>query len=559
MNVGRALDKAIGLLAPLWAARRLHARATLDQISEYTSGSTTGGYDAGRYTRWTKHRTGSTANENEIPRQQLAQLRQSSWDLFRNNGHARKICRSLRAKVVWRVIRPESQASLPDGSPHLEFRERAEALWKALSTRLDYRGRPGEGGQTISDLGGVALLNVILAGGVLYRFRYDDADPQDVRLSSYMVPPVRVQLIHNARLNGSIEKYGANAVHGGIEVDKDGRRVAYHILGDPLIHGRRGAAIGDESQRVLADQIRHLYIGDDVDQLRGVPWFASALLKLRDVGDYEFNELQAAAMAACIVLGYRRSSGQSNFGVTPNTDWDLTDADGNPITDIRPGMLLDLGANGQLDGFNPQRPNTNAVEFITHELRSAAAGLPGIKSSTITGDYRRASFASERAADNDTWPEIEILQDWFAAGFSQPIYEQVVVEGVAFGWFDQVKDFSAGDFVARRDNYLEATWNGPVPRSINPRDDADAATLRVAGGTSSPQIEASLLGRSSEDILRDIAEFLDLAKQLKLPKQLIDNMLGIEPTAVVAAQVKDDTNEEPDSHAGRAEATSNEG
>jgi len=454
--------------------------------------------------------------------------------------------------VIGRTLQPKSQAVTADGKPDLKFRAAAEALWKAAASRIDFRGRPGQGGQTVSDLAGVALLNVILSGGILYRFRYDSGDKTSQgsrsRGGRRQMPPIRVQLIHNNRLDESVERYGTNDVFFGIELNADDQRVAYHLHESALYSQRRNSL---QSKRVLADDVGHLFVGDDADQLRGVPWFSTALLKLRDVGDYEFNELQAAAMAACVVLGYRRSAGHGDFGVQPNEEWDLTDADGNPITDIRPGMLVDLGATGQLDGFNPQRPNTNAVEFLTHQLRSVASGVPGIKSSTIIGDYRRASFASERAADNDTWPEIEVLQDWFSSGFSQPIYERLVVEGVQSGWFDDVPGFKIEEFEARQEQYLSTSWNGPVPRSINPVDDAKAATLRVSGATSSPQREAALTGTGScEDNLKDVSEFIAMCGKLKIPEVLMYQMLGIEQQVVqedIGEPVEPATDDDPDS------------
>src|SRR6185436_17716977 len=101
--------------------------------------------------------------------------------------------------------------------------------------------------------------------------------------------------------------------------------------------------------------------------------------------------------------------------------------------------------------------------------------------------------SSERSADNDAWPELEEIQDWFACGFYQPIYEEVITAAVTAGLFDDVKGFSTADFAERKRDYLNTHWQGPVPRSINPKDDADAARQRVRNATSSPQIEAASL------------------------------------------------------------------
>lgn len=527
MSVGTLLDRMIGVFAPRLAlsraaARRLYARATLEEMEKYTGGQ--GGYEAGRRTRFTQGRSGSSLTENQISRAQLSQLRNMSWECYRNNSHARKICRAIESRTLGRDPHPQSMAVLADGSPNLAFRARAEELWRAASSGLDVRGRPGEGGLCYADLARVALRGVILSGEVLYRFiRPEKRLPTGAaRLST--PPPLSIQLIRAERLDESLHTNEATQaeIHHGIEVDEAGRRKQYWIQPSTL-----STITANESVPVSAEEIRHLFVQEDVDQLRGVPWFAPALFKLRDIGDYEFHELQAAAMAACVVLGYRKSSGQTGFGVDPPSDWDVTDPNGNPITSLQPGMLMNLGATGEIDSFNPQRPNSNAVEFLGHELRAASTGLPGLKGSLLTADYRQSSFASERAAENEAWPEVEILQDWFAAGFSQPIYDQLVILAVQTGWFEGTENFTAEDFVLRRDDYLRAQWQGPTPRSINPVDDAEAAAARVRAGISSPYMEASKVGVNLSQVLEDNARFVQEAEAAGMSEDFIQQVLGI--------------------------------
>ena len=515
--IGRALDSFIGIFSPLAAARRMHARATMAQMQAYTGGQS--GYQAGKLNRLTKAWAAARSNENAQPRTDIARLRALSWDLYRNNPQAKKICRSLESKVIGRGLKPQSQAVNEDGTPNVPFRTRAHELWRALHERLDYRGKPGSGGQDFTELSKLALRSVILGGEVLYRFR-----PQEKQKDS--LPAVKIQLIHADRLADQIQEVPGGMVYFGIQLDANEQRVAYHIFpyhpSDP-----RGQS-AQSAQPVAASEMGHLYIAEDIDQLRGTPWFSAALLKMREASDYEFNELKAAAVSACVVLGYRRSAGQTQFGVNQPDDWDLTDADGNAITAIQPGMLLDLGKTGEIQGFNPQRPNTAMGEFMGHMLRSQATAVPGVKGSTLTGDFRQSSFSSERSADNDVWPELEGLQDWFAGSFCQPIYERVVSAAVAAGWFDEVEGFDAGDFLARRDEYIRCEWKGPVARSINPKDDAEASRRRVQNGQSTPQKEIAAAGGNWQENIMQVAEFIEFCGEQEIPESLVAQMLGID-------------------------------
>ena len=531
------LDKAIAVVAPGWAVSRAAARATLQQIQGLAGGK--GGYLAGKVNRYTAGRIPRSSKEHSIPSDEIVRLRAESWDLWRNNTYARKIVRSLESKVIGRGMSPESQAVNPDKSPNTEFRARAKELWEAIQSGFDLRGLPGKGGLTFSGLQRLALRATILSGDTLTRLV---PISQDEQFQRDLPIPIALQMIDAARLAEYSEpvvgETQANAIiYRGIELDENGKRLAYWISSYPP--GAVSSTYGSAS-RIPAEQIQHLFVEDDIDQIRGVPWFAPALLQIRDTGDLQYNVLKASAMAACIVLGYRKPSGAAKFGL--NSDGannsssadgtDLTDSDGNAITKIQPGMFVNLGKDGALEGFSPNQPNMNAEAFIQHMLRGTAASFPGVKSSTVTGDYRNSSFSSERSADNDTWPEIQAVQDWFSTSFCQPIYEAVIRAGVLSGWFDGI--VSIADFTASPGMYTRAKWQGPVCSSINPIDDVNAAGLRMKFGLSSLQQECSKLNVSWLDTLNDIAELYETADEKELPQEVVNNILGVTSQDVIA-------------------------
>lgn len=533
------IDRAIAVISPSWALSRVQARASMQQIDAFSG--VNGPYAAADLRPG--RRPAAMVKENAVPRERLNRIRGDSWDLYRDNGYARKIVRSLESKIIGQGMLPESLATNEDGSPAVEFRARAKRLWMSIQSGFDFRGLPGRGGQTFAGLQRLALRSCVLSGNTLYRLVPVDVSEQQQR----DIPiPLTLQMIDAARLADSVNATigtipEENAVYHGIEFNKlTGKRVAYWI--GTFEPGAITPTFG-EAVRVPAEQIGHLYIEDDIDQMFGTPWFAASLLGMRDTGDLQYNTVKASASAACLVVGYRKPTGASRFGLNASSEYsptsadgsDLTDEDGNMITKIQPNMFVNLGRDGELNMLSPNQPNTNVEAFIQHMLRGTAASLPGIKGSTVTGDYRNSSFSSERSADNDCWPEIQALQEWFSTSFCQPIFEAVVRAGVLSGYFENV--INADEFQANPGRYLESKWQGPVQLSINPVDDINAAALAMHHGLSSLQMECAKRNINWRDVVKDNVEVRAAAEEAKLPQEFINNIYGVDAQDVIAQNI----------------------
>jgi len=542
------LDAVIGWISPEWGAERLRARATMAQINAFTNSK--GGYQAAKLNRFNRHRIAVESKENAQPAVDIDRLVWDSWRLYRNNTYARKIVSSIQSKVIGAGMQPESSATNPDGSPNEKFRQRSKQLWSSIQSGFDFRGKPGKGGLTFPGLQRLALKMVILSGHVLFRLVPMQAAEQIAR----DIPvPLTLQLIDGGRL-AKDEDVPANQVaegnqlYRGIELDVTGRRVAYFI--NAIRPGETHPAFSTAKRRPAAE-IGHLFVEDDLDQYIGTPWFASALLTSRDISDLQYNVLKSSAMAACVVGSYSKPSGAARFGLnaaqetSPETadGTDLTDVDGNQITKIQPAMLINTGKDGSFSLHSPNQPNMNPEAFTNHMLRSVAAGSPGVKASTVTGDYRDSSFSSEKAADNDTWPEIETLQEWFASGFCQPIWEAVIKSAIEDGYFDGI--VTTQQFANSPGRYTACKWQGPVSRSINPMDDADSAGRRMQIGISSLQLECAKVNVNWRDVLNDAAEVYKAAESLSLPPEIVNNILGIGANDVIAQTNKQAANASP--------------
>lgn len=540
-----AIDRVIGWFSPSRALERIEARASLQQVNKLL-GTGKGAYAAANQTRlnWMRN---PVVKENEVPANRLEFLRAQSWDLYRDNPSCRKIVRSLEAKVIGKGMSPESLATQVDGSPHVEFRARAKQLWDSLQSGFDSRGMPGKGGLTMSGQQKLALRSCILSGDTLYRIK---AINQAEQLRRDIPIANTLQLVDSCRLADESEIPVRAIANGhtlfrGIELNANNQRVAYWVKSTDLTH----SSISPTTvTRVPVETMGHLYLEEDIDQLRGVPWFAAAILRARRTDDLEYNVLTASAMAACVVATYAKPTGATRFGLNQGAEstssadgTDLTDSDGNAITKIQPGMIANVGKDGKFDLQSPNQPNMNPEGFVQHLQRGTATAVPGIKASTITGDYRNSSFSSERSADNDIWPELHDVQEWFASSYCQPVWETIIRSAMQDNYFEGI--VSIEEFQASPGRFSAAKWQGPVALSINPKDDAAAASARISGGLSSLQMECAKINVNWRDVLNDAAELYAVAKEKGIPQEVVNNIMGVDAQdQLAAAQAQSEAN-----------------
>lgn len=495
------------------------ARSLLSQIQAVTgSGSQ---YAAAKKTRFNFGQFGGRGTENAVSTSDLDSLRWQSWKLFRDNPHARKVVRQLTVKVIGTGMHPQPRVMTPGGAADEAARKAIASLWSRAQACLDVRGRAGAGGLDIAQMQAAALKQVILSGEVLARKVYLN---ESSRVARRAPVGLAIQLIHGKRL---LDQTDATYVRG-VQFNGFGERLSY------LVNSVHPEDSLGEPKQVPARSLIHLYQSEDVDAIRGVPWFAPAIIPMRDVADYTEAEIRSALVAACLSFAYTPGVGQTGLDLPSADGGDLVDGAGNPVTDVQPGMILKLTRGGKVDMLNPARPNAAAEAFVASLVRTEASAFPGIKGSTLTQDYRNSSFSSERAADNDLWPEIELVQQWFANHLMQPIYEAFVTQAVAEGRFAPGV-IDPTEFAADPDRFLACEWRGPIARSIKPSEDALAARERVRAGISSPQIEAARVGQDWRRIVEDQADFIAQCDAVGLPEDVIAQMLGLDNPASVGA------------------------
>ena len=219
------------------------------------------------------------------------ELRAKSRDLVRRNAWANSALESYVANAIGTGIKPQSMVQ------DATVREAIQALWRDWTVDADAAG--------LTDFYGLQALacRAMLEGGeALVRLRYrrpEDGLPVALQLQVLEAEHLPVTLNTTAE-NG-------NLIRAGIEFDRLGRRVAYHLYRSHPEDGMLAPMSGDgglTTVRVDAAEIIHLFRALRPGQIRGEPWLARALVKLNELDQYDDAELVRKKTAA-MFAGFR--------------------------------------------------------------------------------------------------------------------------------------------------------------------------------------------------------------------------------------------------------------
>jgi lambda family phage portal protein len=200
--------------------------------------------------------------------------------LVRTNPYAANASASFTAHAVGCGIKPSSLVE--DGA----LKDEIQRLWLAWTDEAD-----ADGLTDFYGLQAMAARAMFEAGECFFRFRTRRPDDG-------LTVPLQLQMLSSEHLPlGKCETLpNGNEIIFGIELDRIGRRVAYHFhRTHPGDVRQRGVG---ELVRVPADQVCHVFHPIAEGQIRGVPWVAPAMVRLWLLDQYDDAELDRKKVAA---------------------------------------------------------------------------------------------------------------------------------------------------------------------------------------------------------------------------------------------------------------------
>lgn len=448
-----ALDRAIGWVAPTYAAKRLQGRFAFNALS--------GGYNGGRRDRrptssW-QHRLGD-ADDALLP--DLNVLQERSQDLVRNNPLASGALNTKCTNIIGPglTIRSEIDREFlgltDDAADKLEAGfEREFNLW-ADSPDADITRT-----QTFAEMQDLIFRSMKETGDVLVIKRWKERPGSPFAFC--------LQVIETTRLSNPNWQRDTKTLAGGIEVDSDGAPVAYHIANAAPGARVRGSTATTWTKIPAFDaatgrrMVLHLFQRKRPGQSRGIPDFAVVIEALKQLGNYTDGELDAAVVSSFFSVFIKTESGEGLAPVGPTSETGATSTDDD--IKLSPGMVTDLAKGEDIVVANPGRPNDSFDPFVQAVLRQIGAHLE--LPFEVLIKHFTASYSAARGALLEAWNYYRRERKWLARRLCAPVFEEVIGECIARGRC-HAPGFFADAAITKA--YAGGQWHGPGMPQLDP-------------------------------------------------------------------------------------------
>lgn len=477
---GNLLDRAISAVFPAAGARRMESRMRMELASSFFTG---GGYDGGSAGRretntWTPFP--SDADSSSL--YDLPALRSRSRDAERNQPIATGAIGTTCMNVVGSGLKLQSMVD----AEFLGLTDEQAAAWQRTTERRWNLWANSKDCDLERTRNFAASLDAILFQRLV---NGESFVLLPVVPLAGLANPLRLQLVEADRVGNPDLQVDRTGLVAGVEKDRHGAPVAYHILrGHPgnlryLDQSRwqwdRYVAF---NSRTGMRNVIHFYRSRR-GETRGIPMLAPVLEPLRMLTRYTQAELMAAVVSAMFTVFVKTPTGAglSPLAPAPGARPVVTQAQdtskGKPDLQLGNGLIVDLLPGEDVEFADPNRPNSGFDPFFLAMVRQIGIAI-GIPYEVLIKHYT-ASYSAARAALLDAWAFFQTMRSDLVDNVCSIIYSVWMAQEVAQGTI-AAPGFFASPLV--RAAWLGSQWNGPSMKQINPKDEVEAAKIRVEEG-----------------------------------------------------------------------------
>lgn len=412
----------------------------------------------------------------------LRLLRARARELSRNNPVAKSYLKLLVANVLGKSgIGYQAQVRNKDGKLNQAFNSKIQDAWCEWAKKGNCTV---DGKHSFRGVQNLVLKTVATDGEVFVRLVPGFGNKYKFAL----------QLIDSDQVDHLFSRFPSkqeNEIRMGVEVDKWGRPVAYHI--NPKHPSDLGGSLLRE--RIPAEFILHLHDSERVNQTRGITWFHPCMVELRMLAGYVEAELVAARTGAA-KMGFLKYDDPSAFE-TPNPDAKYR-------LEANPGVIESLPPGMDFKEWSPDHPANAFPSFIKAMLRFVAGAL-GVSYNALAEDLEGVNYSSMRSGlliERDQWM---LCQSMLSESFLQPVFEQ---------WMSMALLSGALTLDSRDPSrFLAGKWEPRGWKWVDPLKDVQAGILGISAGLNSRTRLIAEQGGDAEDVFEELAEEKKLAEE----------------------------------------------
>lgn len=294
---------------------------------------------------------------------------------------------------------------------------------------------------------------------------------------------------------GKNEKTG-NLIYDGVEVNKSGAVVGYHIANTypNQMDGcqTKFAFVKAYGEETGLPNILHIMDAERPEQYRGVPYLAQAIEPLLQMRRYTEAEITAAVVQSFFTAFIKTEAGADDIPMNEVGGDGVQEVSRDPNEyEMGPGTMNILEPGEDVTFASPTHPNTGFDTFMRALCEQVGAALE-IPADLLLMSFN-SSYSASRAALLEAWKGFRMRRNWLTDDFCRPIYEIWLTEAVARG------RISAPGFLTDpiiRQAYLESEWIGPSQGQLDPTKEVAAAVAAIENGLSTREAEAVKLNGS---------------------------------------------------------------
>jgi len=461
------LDNVVGVFSPQRKFKRLQYRHALTHLEKRK-------YDGASRGRRTKNWNPRGTDANAETFKSLRILRNRSRDLVRNDAHAERGIRLIETDTVGTGLVANIRGRSAIKS------DRIKQLWEdwAESTACDY-----DGIHNFRGLQRIVMRALSEGGEAVVRRRIVN--------NNNGLPPVQLQILEGDFINDlSVVNFvtsSGNPVIQGVEFDRNtGKRVAYHLF--KTHPGSMGLGINVQSSlatiAIPADEIAHVFRQDRAGQVRGVPWMAPAMLRMKDLSDYEDAQLVRQKIASCFTAFVK------DFEAVETETEEEQDELGDTL---EPGIIEHLPPGKDISFADPPEVQ-NYDEYTSAQLRAIAVAL-GVSVAALTENLKDVNFSSGRMGHIQYQRNIDVWRWQILA----PMFLRKT-----FNWFLMGADLMGTDVSG-----ISASWTAPRREMIDPTKEVPAKIKAIRSGLTTWSEAIRDQGRNPEEHLEELSEDFD--------------------------------------------------
>ena len=338
----------------------------------------------------------------------------------------------------------------------------------------------------------LALASCLLSGDMIVLLKHEDPtvlNPYGLRF--HMIEADRVSTPTAMTAGSSFfanmtqgETKEGNRIYDGIEVDKNGRIIAYWIR---HTYPFQQTADKTEWKRVLATgeetglpNVLHVMETERPEQYRGVSYLAQVIEPLLQMRRYTDSELTAAVVES-FFTAFIKTEADPNENPYNEVGGDGTEqvSDDPNEYEMGPGQINIMKPGEDVVFGDPKRPAGGFDGFVVAICKQIGAALE-IPADLLLKSFN-ASYSASRAALLEAWKAFKMRREWFADDFCRPLYEVWMAEAVARGRIIAPGFFSDP---AIRAAWLGSEWIGPTQGQLDPVKEITAEQLACENGFS---------------------------------------------------------------------------